>query len=238
MKEICAFGDSILKGVILDSVGKYKILKSSFSNLCSSMLNCSIMNWGLFGSTIDKGEQILDRHFDQLQKYDYAVLEFGGNDCDFNWQAISEEPEKEYIPNTCIDKFEAMYLDAIHKIKSVGIKPVLLSLPPISATKYFDAISRNRNGANILKWLKGDVHFISNWHESYNISVFKVAAAAGAQVIDITSAFLRTPNYNNLLCADGIHPNEDGHKIIAQRIKEYVEERFSSISLWQKKDSE
>lgn len=32
-------------------------------------------------------------------------------------------------------------------------------------------------------------------------------------------------NYSNLLCNDGIHPNEKGHKIIAEAIKEHIEKR-------------
>ena len=31
--------------------------------------------------------------------------------------------------------------------------------------------------------------------------------------------------YSNLLCDDGIHPNEKGHKIIAEAIKEHIEKR-------------
>ena len=43
--------------------------------------------------------------------------------------------------------------------------------------------------------------------------------------IDITSKFLEIKNYSNLLCDDGIHPNEKGHKIIAEAIKEHIEKR-------------
>ena len=32
-------------------------------------------------------------------------------------------------------------------------------------------------------------------------------------------------NYSNLLCDDRIHPNEKGHKIIAEAIKEHIEKR-------------
>ena len=35
----------------------------------------------------------------------------------------------------------------------------------------------------------------------------------------------RNKNYSNLLCDDGIHPNEKGHKIIAEAIKEHIEKR-------------
>lgn len=44
-------------------------------------------------------------------------------------------------------------------------------------------------------------------------------------IIDITSKILEINNYSNLLCDDRIHPNEKGHKIIAEAIKEYIEKR-------------
>ena len=44
-------------------------------------------------------------------------------------------------------------------------------------------------------------------------------------IIDITSKILEIKNYSNLLCDDRIHPNEKGHKIIAEAIKEHIEKR-------------
>lgn len=44
-------------------------------------------------------------------------------------------------------------------------------------------------------------------------------------IIDITSKILEINNYSKLLCDDRIHPNEKGHKIIAEAIKEHIEKR-------------
>ena len=44
-------------------------------------------------------------------------------------------------------------------------------------------------------------------------------------IIDITSKILEINNYSNLLCDDRIHPNEKGHKIIAEAIKEHIEKK-------------
>jgi len=44
-------------------------------------------------------------------------------------------------------------------------------------------------------------------------------------IINITSKILEINNYSNLLCDDRIHPNEKGHKIIAEAIKEHIEKR-------------
>ena len=70
--------------------------------------------------------------------------------------------------------------------------------------------------------MEGNKHFLTNWHERYNIEVFKLAINKDIPIIDITSKFLGIKNYSNLLCDDGMHPNEKGRKIIAEAIKEHI----------------
>ena len=48
-------------------------------------------------------------------------------------------------------------------------------------------------------------------------------------IIDITSKILEINNYSNLLCDDRIHPNEKGHRIIAEAIKEHIEKRKNKL---------
>lgn len=222
MTKICAFGDSVLKGIVLDN-DKYKISKNNFSNICKNTLGIYIENKAKFGSTILVGEKSLIKNFNELENADYVVFEFGGNDCDFNWKEISENPGIEHTPNSTIEDFTNIYTDLINKIKEIGKKPVLLSLPPIDAEKYFKKISENLNSENILKWMEGNIQFIVNWHERYNIEVFKLAINNNVPIIDITSKFLEHKNYSQFLCEDGIHPNEAGHEIIAKAIKEHIE---------------
>ena len=101
--------------------------------------------------------------------------------------------------------------------------PVLLSLPPIDSKKYFNKVSTGLNAYNILDWMEGDKQFITNWHERYNIEVFKLAIDNNIPIIDITSVFLEQKNYGKFLCDDGIHPNEQGHQLIAESIKKQLD---------------
>lgn len=118
-----------------------------------------------------------------------------------------------------------LYTDLIEKIKKMDKTPVLLSLPPIDSKRYFEKISKGLNGHNIMEWMNNDKQFITNWHERYNIEVFKLALTNNIPIIDITSKFLEEKNYNKYLCEDGIHPNEKGHELIAESIKEHIEEK-------------
>jgi hypothetical protein len=221
--SVCIFGDSIMKGVIFDAIrGRYIFLKNSFLNILGrNNSSVKVDNFAKFGCTITAGKKIIEKHSGKLSEYRYTALEFGGNDCDFDWKAISERPDDEHIPNTPLDEFETIYSEIIDNVAEAGSRPVLFSLPPLNAARYFAWISRGLNPENILKWL-GDVEHIYRWHEMYNLAVLKLAAVKDVVLIDIRKAFLETRNYLNLLCEDGIHPNEAGHALISEAIRKSV----------------
>ena len=136
MSDISVFGDSVLKGVIYEN-NKYKVSKNRFSNICEDILGVSIENKAKFGSTIEVGKNIISRNIDLIQqtKSKYVVMEFGGNDCDWNWAEISENPNGEYLPKSTIKEFVEVYSMLIERLKNTGKEPVLLSLPPIDSIR-------------------------------------------------------------------------------------------------------
>lgn len=226
METITAFGDSVLKGVIYEDE-HYKVADASFQKICEESFGILIENKAHFGSTVSRGETIFARNLDLIRESSgkYVILEFGGNDCDFNWKEVSEDPEKKHLPMNTIENFVSTYTNIINEIKSMGKIPVLLSLPPIDSARYFKHISKGLSGENIMQWMRQDKQFITNWHERYNIEIFKLAIANEVPVIDITSIFLEKKNYTNYLCVDGIHPNVKGHRLIAEAIEAHVKKR-------------
>lgn len=232
MTDVSVFGDSVLKGVVLEN-NKYKVSSKRFTNICEEVLGIKIENKAKFGSTISIGEKSIEKNLQTIQDTNskYVIMEFGGNDCDYNWKEISISPNDEHKPNSDIKSFTKIYTELINKIKQMNKIPVLLSLPPIDCNAYFKKISEGLNADNILKWLNGNKQFISNWHERYNLEVFKLAINNNIPIIDITSKFLEKKKYENYLCEDGIHPNEDGHKIIANAIQEHIENKNINLSI-------
>lgn len=220
--KITALGDSLSKGVILTDKEKYSLVDLSFLDIVGSSLGIQVENYSKFGCTVSFGEKMIERHKERISSSDYTLIEFGGNDCDFDWMKIAESPLEEHAPKTEINIFRKSIVKLIENVRELGSKPVLLSLPPILSDKYFSFFSRmmpQEHKDNIVSWLGGDIGIISRWHECYNRELFKVASQTNTEIIDITSPFdTYRGDLKALYCTDGIHPNAEGHKLIAKEI--------------------
>ncbi len=220
---ILVSGDSISRGVVYDEARRrYSLLPDCYVGIMSRLLKGAVHNIARFGNTVTRGLARLPAEI-SVRKPDIVLLEFGGNDCDFNWAEVARDPQAQHLPHTDYARFRELLAGEVDGLKKAGISPVLLTLPPIDAERYLQFISGGAAAAreNIVKWL-GGVSKLYWWQERYNAAVVEVAAAAGAKMIDIRAAFLRSPDYRALLCADGIHPNADGHKVIAEGIMDFI----------------
>ena len=222
--KLVALGDSIIKGVLVQSEGersRYSLAEKSIVECCAERLGGESLNLGKMGCTIEAGERILNRCLDKMSGAQYVLLEYGGNDSDYNWQEIAEAPEKEHFPRTRLEVFEQVYERVINKIKAMGAIPLVLSLPPMDAERYFAFFSQKwEEGfrANVMRWLGGSTNTIMSGHELYNLATMRVAQRTCAQWIDVTSELLKDHNYRAYLCDDGIHPNERGQRMIAEAV--------------------
>ena len=222
MTKITALGDSLTKGVVLTEANKYSLTENSYLDIVGRELSLHISNYGRFGSPIENGDMMLNRHSDEIAGSEYTFIEYGGNDCDFDWIKIADSPEGNYSPKTKLDDFKSRFIELVQKVKELGSKPIILSLPPILSAPYFSFFSRfmsQQQKENVINWLGGSTDIISRWHESYNRALFMIAKETQTPIIDITTPFDSfRGDIGSLFCADGIHPNEQGHKMIAATI--------------------
>ncbi|GGF93748.1 SGNH/GDSL hydrolase family protein [Paenibacillus aceti] len=225
-------GDSISKGVIYDEErNKYVILEDNYVSLLQKKMKGVVRNTARFGNTLMKGMSNLKR--DVLKdKPNIVLIEYGGNDCDFNWNEIASNPDAEHSPKTDFNTFEKMLTEAIEYLRKQQITPVLMNLPPLNADNYFKWVSRNNPDAeqNILKWL-GSVTKIYWWQERYNSTIQKVSELTKTKYIDVRGAFLQYPDFTKFLCTDGIHPNKEGHQIISEKVLEFVKSNYQYLLL-------
>ena len=211
--KITVYGDSILKGVVLED-GKYR-MERGWEKRLAQEYGLEIRNKAHFGNTLGRAMPQIEKDCAERAEGELAVLEFGGNDCDFDWSAIADDPDGSYVCKTPLTDFEALYRRAIRNVENSGRTAIVLTLPPIHAQRYLDFICRNGlSKGNILRWL-GDVEAIYRWQRDYSDAVSRIAADMGVRMIDLRRFFLRDGRSpEELLCDDGIHPSRIGQGLI------------------------
>lgn len=218
--NFCIFGDSVGKGVVLSDTGRYASGSPDINSL-TGRDDITLKNYSRFGFVTEKTLWLIEKCGDEIASSDAVFIEVGGNDCDFDWQSISETPDEEHLCKTPPALFEKIYTELLKKAKSFGKKVFALNLPPIVAARYFKNISQRAGvcAENVLKWL-GSVETIYRYQEMYSIMVEKIARAVDVALIDIRSAFLADHHYEELICEDGIHPNSKGYELIYKSVIE------------------
>ena len=220
MNNIYVYGDSIMKATLPDENMKYRFHIDEYMTEFNR-LPVSIVNRAKFGAYADKGLSILEKDIARGIECDIALVEFGGNDCNFDWAAIAAEPESIHNPKTILQNFLAIMTNMITKLRNCGITPVMMTLPPIDAEKYFECITRDgKSKENILRWL-GDVNVIYNYQEMYSNAIAELAEKLNVFCIDMRN-FLLGHKELALVSADGIHPSAVGYDLIFGKLFEVL----------------
>ena len=223
-QKIITFGDSIIKGIIAEEDNgrlKYKLSNNCATDICNRILGVECCNLGKFGCTVSIGEKIIEKNLHRISGNDIVLIEYGGNDSDKMWTEIAENPNGEHKAKTPLPAFAETYHRIIQKLKQVGAKIYMLTMPPIDAVSYFRHFTKGmteRQIGNIKQWLYGNLDVISLWHEMYNQEIIKVAYSENVGLINIYQPFIDQLDYRSLFCCDGIHPNQKGQKLIADLI--------------------
>lgn len=220
------WGDSIMRGVIFDSASsKYKFIADSAVKLFEKTFGVHIKNNARFGCTADRAKPLIEKARVDTFENHHVLLEFGGNDCDFDWKSVSTNPQADHQPNVTLEDFESALREMVASIRLAGNIPVMMTLPPIDSDRYFDFICRmdGVEPEQIMAFLK-EKNQIYRQQERYSERVKKVAYQEKVPLVDVRDAFLQHRNIADYLCEDGIHPNEAGQKIIHQTFVSYCEE--------------
>ena len=213
--DICIYGDSLMKGTVPSAASRYRFTIGEYLDKIMDAFSLKVLNRAKFGAPVTKGAALLQQDLDRNITGRYTLLEYGGNDCNFDWAAVSASPDGEHQPKTPLSVFLNTLDGMADALMRVGSQPVLMTLPPIDAEKYLNCICSNVNciRENILHWL-GDTSMIYRYHEMYSSSISNLAARRGLPLVDVRSLFLDKHNYRDLISEDGIHPSDKGYSII------------------------
>lgn len=221
IKHLSIYGDSILKGVVLNNdTGRYQTSNEFDLVELAQQYGIELENYSRFGCTIQKGLPIVQSHLQKGLPCDVALIELGGNDSNFKWDEVEKAPEKEHIPATPLPLFKRMYSELVMSLKQKGILPIICSLPPLCAERYLAWITRNGlDKERILLWL-GDANAIYRYQERYSLAVEQAAWQLDCPFIDLRGEFLSKLHILDYFCEDGIHPNSKGQDLIIDTFRE------------------
>ena len=224
MKNIVVFGDSILKGIQLDPISRrYTIDNNIGVEDLEHLYSLHIENSSRFGCTITKAKQLLERTLRHGKPGDIVLLEYGGNDCDYDWAAVSADPDGDYECKTPLAVFKQTHKSVVEMLKSSGVTVFLTNLPPIIAERYLSWICHaGLSRENILKWL-GSVETIYRKQELFSRATEEIARECDVPIIDLRSEFLKNRRIDGFFCEDGIHPNSDGQRLIGDAFRRYID---------------
>lgn len=223
-KTAIIFGDSIMKCTVYEG-GRYRSCYNEVFLPRMEGLDIALDNRSRFGCTAGRGLGLIQKAIAAGERPDYALVEYGGNDCNFDWPAVGREPDYPHQPVTSLSDFEATMGECVALLRGAGITPVLMSLPPIDSDKYYEyIISKGVDRASLLRFL-GSPLSIYRYQELYSDAISKLARAEDLPFVDVRSAFLRCIGspFDHLISGDGLHPTEKGYEIVAGCFRERIE---------------
>ena len=218
MNEIYLFGDSVSQGFILDDQGRYHVSRTGCIRLLKRR-GYPIRSYAVHGYTVLQGLKTFRGM--PIEPGSFCVIQFGGNDCDLDWDAVSEDPDSYHEGRVSLTEFRENLTSFVREARLRKLEPVLITPLALMSNRYFRWVSRERDADRILHYLRDDPESISRWQERYANVVREVSASEGCLLRDVRSWMLNRLEYPSLICEDGIHPNEAGHMLLADIIDEH-----------------
>ncbi|MBP3741981.1 MAG: SGNH/GDSL hydrolase family protein [Treponema sp.] len=219
--SIVVFGDSILKGVVTipESKNLFDVTENDSLSLAQKELGFELDNRSIYGNITSKGLVKLQKYLEKGGHADLCVIEFGSNDCDYDWNIFTpgaQLPAFDSIPpkvpmNDYLTNLEAM----VNLCRKHKITPVIMNLIPYICDKWFKTIAKGHDQAAILQFLGGSADTLGKNQEKYYKALMDFVSKKGLQLIDVWKLFSGLEKPEDFMCDDGIHPNEEGYKLLA-----------------------
>lgn len=219
MKTITLFGDSILYGIVVNHNNlKYAKCPDYDLRQVGANFDYDLLNISQMGRNTREGVEVVKEYLTRHTAPEYAIIEFGGNDCNRDWIKLQNGGSGEVtVP---IDEFCQNLKAMIDVLSSHGSKVALMNMPPVESTLFLDFVSISDSGKAIIEAFLGDVEQIYINHENYSKAIESLASSLNVPLIDIRAPFAKP--YSDCLCIDGVHPNQKGYQLIKEKLIEYL----------------
>ena len=220
--KLVVFGDSILKGVItIPNSGKlFDTTENDSLSLAQKELGFELDNRSIYGNITSKGLIKLQKFLEKGETADFCIIEFGSNDCDYDWNVF---PEGSPAPDFSTIQSKVPFNDYLSNLTQMvelcrahQITPIIMNLIPYICDRWFKTIAKAHNQAAMLEFLAGTPDTLGQNQLKYQNALMDFAKTSNVQTIDVWNLFTNTPNSAKLMCDDGIHPNEEGYKLLSK----------------------
>lgn len=210
MFKINFLGDSITEGAMASKP------ENTYVYLVGQMLNCEVRNYGIGGTRIAlRPEPSPDPRWDlffgdrvkEMKNDADLVVVFGGTN-DWGRGAVPFGKMGDKTPNTFYGAMD--YL--INELLKIYEK-----------NRIFFVIPLYREGEND-RYGDGTDKYANQTLPEYREAMIKVLNNYQIDILDIKEIIGKPEN--NPLIADGLHPNDLGHKKIAELLSEYIKKKY------------
>jgi len=199
---VVALGDSVTKGVRRDGsvLADQTFVALLERELQKTYPDARVINSGIGGNTSTQMLARLDQ--DVLSHHPQVTLVMTGlNDAEY----IDPGAIPRDTPRVSLDVFADQLRQIIRRVRDGGGRVLLLTPNPMTGKYPYASLG----------YYKG--HEINSALESYAASVRSVALETHTDLVDVYAAWIHMPNYDRFL-PDGVHPNREGHRRIAELI--------------------
>jgi len=195
-KKICVWGDSIVYGAGDVELGGWTNRLALY--LRKKDRDYRVYNLGISG---DISTGLLKRFIveAEIREPEVIIFAIGINDAQYLL--------KENMVRVSTDNFKSNIVQLVDGAKKFTDKIIFLSCSPVDEDK-----------TNPIPW-HPNINYNNNRIEEKNNIIKTICLQYNLQFIDIYKEFLKHNNYKELLF-DGLHPNEFGHQLIFEIVKE------------------
>ena len=217
--KVVVFGDSILKGVITkpESKNLFDVTPNDALTWAQRKLHFELDNRSIYGNITSKGLQKMQKYFDKGEHADFCIIEFGSNDCDYDWNIFApgaELPPFDQIqPKVLFDDYLKNIETMVKLCRDNKVTPLLMNLIPYVCNDWFKTISKGHDADAILKFLGGTAETLGENQARYNNALTKYANDNKVKILDYWEIATTIPDFKKkYMGPDGIHMNEDGYE--------------------------
>lgn len=216
IKSVIVWGDSILKGIISsEDLTQIRPSEINALQMAGEKLAIEINNKSIYGAHIIKLQSTQTKNLNKGLTADIALIESGTNDCDYEWNDVCTKPFSEITQKVPLADFKRIASEMVDTSRENKITPVLVTAPDLAIPYWKEYITRDLDKEKIAQFIGHDPYVLLRNQEEYMEALRQIAKEKNVQLIDMRVEFRKTSDPMSLMCKDGVHPNIEGHKLMA-----------------------